>query len=160
MLKIKRVDYKEPTQMSDLIELLNLYACDPMGGGEPLSDTTKDRLSGALQANPCALSFIAYVDEQPAGLLNAFETVSTFAAKPLINIHDLAVSPKFRGQGIATQLLAEIERIARERDCCKLTLEVLSGNQPAQMAYRRSGFAGYELDPNAGQALFWQKKLV
>jgi hypothetical protein len=32
------------------------------------------------------------LDEQPAGLLNAFQTVSTFAARPLINIHDLAVA--------------------------------------------------------------------
>ena len=40
-----------------------------------------------------------------------------------------------------------------------LTLEVLEGNKVAQAAYRASGFAGYELDPEVGRAMFWQKKL-
>ena len=42
----------------------------------------------------------------------------------------------------------------------KLTLEVLEGNSVAQSAYRAFGFEGYELDPQMGKALFWQKKLV
>jgi hypothetical protein len=29
----------------------------------------------------------------------------------------------------------------------------------AQTAYKASGFAGYELDPKMGKAMFWQKKL-
>ena len=159
MLEIKRVNYDDHAQMDALIQLLNGYACDPMGGGEPLNTESIQRLPEALKDCPTALSLIAYVDEQPAGLLNAFWSVSTFAAKRLINIHDIAVSPNFRGRGVATALLAEIESIARELGCCKLTLEVLSGNQPAQRTYQKSGFAGYELDPAAGQALFWQKKL-
>lgn len=40
-----------------------------------------------------------------------------------------------------------------------MTLEVLSNNHRAQQAYRRFGFAGYALDPEAREALFWQKKL-
>ena len=52
-----------------------------------------------------------------------------------------------------------IEQHAREIGCCKVTLEVLEGNHPAKKAYSQAGFAAYELDPEAGQALFWQKKL-
>ena len=160
MLKILTVDYKNPQQMADLLMLLDLYAQDPMGGGEPLTAECRTRLPQTLQQCASAVSLIAYLDEQPVGLLNAFQTVSTFAARPLINIHDLAVASAFRGQGIATALLQQIEQIARERDCCKLTLEVLSGNHTAQQAYHRCGFAGYELDPKQGHALFWQKKLA
>jgi ribosomal protein S18 acetylase RimI-like enzyme len=54
-------------------------------------------------------------------------------------------------------LLAEVETIARERGCGKLTLEVLEGNEPAKRAYRNFGFDAYQLDPALGQALFWQK---
>lgn len=132
----------------------------PNGGGEPLTAECRTRLPQTLQQCASAVSLIAYLDEQPAGLLNAFQTVSTFAARPLINVHDLAVASAFRGQGIATALLHQIEQIARERDCCKLTLEVLSGNHTARHAYHRCGFAGYELDPLQGHALFWQKKLA
>ncbi|OSM02156.1 putative GCN5-related N-acetyltransferase [Magnetofaba australis IT-1] len=56
-------------------------------------------------------------------------------------------------------MLAEIEAIARARGCCKVTLEVLENNHAAQSAYRKYGFAGYELRPEAGRALFWEKSL-
>jgi len=43
--------------------------------------------------------------------------------------------------------------------CCKLTLEVLEGNTVARAAYQACGYSGYELNPEIGKALFWQKKL-
>lgn len=78
---------------------------------------------------------------------------------PLVNVHDLMVSAPFRGEGLAGRILAKVEEIARQRGCCKVTLEVLEGNEAAQRAYRRAGFAPYELDPAQGRALFWEKKL-
>jgi ribosomal protein S18 acetylase RimI-like enzyme len=56
-------------------------------------------------------------------------------------------------------MLAEVERMARDRGACKLTLEVLSGNAPAWRLYQRIGFAGYQLDPALGSARFLQKWL-
>jgi hypothetical protein len=35
----------------------------------------------------------------------------------------------------------------------------LEGNKLAQAAYIANGFAGYQLDPEMGRAMFWQKKL-
>jgi ribosomal protein S18 acetylase RimI-like enzyme len=84
---------------------------------------------------------------------------STFACKPLINIHDLAVLSGYRGKRIAERMLTLVETVARERGACKLTLEVLSGNVPAMKLYARVGFAQYALDPAAGQAAFMQKWL-
>ncbi len=57
-------------------------------------------------------------------------------------------------------MLEMVEEIAIDKGCCKLTLEVLSGNTLAQSAYKRYGFSGYQLDPEVGDALFWQKLLV
>lgn len=105
------------------------------------------------------LGVIAWHDETPVGLVNGFEGFSTFAARPLLNIHDIVVAPAVRGTGLSQRLLAKVEEIARIRGCCKLTLEVLSNNHVAQGAYRKFGFAAYQLDPQAGQALFWQKPL-
>jgi len=56
-------------------------------------------------------------------------------------------------------LLAAIAQHAKERGCCKLTLEVLSGNTVALKSYAHFGFAGYQLDPTAGLAVFLQKWL-
>jgi ribosomal protein S18 acetylase RimI-like enzyme len=84
---------------------------------------------------------------------------STFACKPLVNIHDLAVLSGYRGQRIAERMLEMVEAIARERGACKLTLEVLSGNSSAMRLYDRVGFSQYQLDPAAGKAEFLQKWL-
>ncbi|MDD7986440.1 GNAT family N-acetyltransferase [Lentisphaera marina] len=100
-----------------------------------------------------------YVDDQAAGLVNCFESLSTFTAKPLINIHDLMVHSDFRGLGLSQKLLERVEERAKEMGSCKITLEVLSGNKVAYRAYEKFGFSAYELDPSVGQALFLEKKL-
>ena len=56
-------------------------------------------------------------------------------------------------------MLGKVELLARDRGCCKLTLEVLEGNAVARSAYEKFGFTGYELDPAMGKAHFWEKKL-
>jgi ribosomal protein S18 acetylase RimI-like enzyme len=133
-----------------------------MGGGEGLSAFAKSHVVSELAKLPQAFSVLAFDgegDDQPVGLVNCMQGFSTFACKPLVNVHDLAVAGKYRGQRIGERLLAFVESLARERGACKLTLEVLSGNASAMRLYARAGFAQYELDPSAGQAGFMQKWL-
>jgi len=158
-LTIALADYADPRDAADVVALLDAYARDPMGGGEPLSDPVKARLVRDLAANPHAFSLLARLDDAAVGVANCFIGYSTFAAAPLVNIHDLAVLPGHRGAGIGTALLAAIEAEALKRGACKVTLEVLSGN-PARHLYERQGYGDYQLDPAAGHALFWQKRLT
>lgn len=158
-ITIKQIDYKSPQEAADLQLLLNSYAQDPMGGGEPLDPEKLSQLPERLANFPTAFTLIAYVDSKPAGLANCFFCFSTFAAQPLVNIHDFAVQPEFRGMGLSRKLMEAIETIAQNKGCCKITLEVLSENHVAMAAYKRFGFGGYELTPEVGQAVFWQKKL-
>ena len=158
-IKVVKVDYNHPQQAQDLTDLLNAYACDPMGGGVPLSESVANNLTSELAKLPHAFSLICYVDGKPAGLTNAFFAFSTFKAKPLVNIHDIAVKPEYRGLGLSKKLLAEVDNIARVHGCCKVTLEVLEGNEAAKQTYLKAGFAGYQLDPKMGSAMFWQKNL-
>ena len=152
-------DYGNPYHARVLVELLDEYARHPMGGGQPLTAEVKTRLVSELAALPGAFTILAFVDGTPAGLANCFQGFSTFACRPLVNVHDLMVSAPFRGRGLSGRMLRRVEAVARERNCCKLTLEVLEGNAAAQRAYRKAGFRGYELDPSMGRALFWEKKL-
>lgn len=139
--------------------LLNQYAQDAMGGGNALSIDTQQQLAIELAKRPYAFSVLAFVAGQPVGLVNCFEAFSTFQCRPLVNIHDVVVVSEQRGLGISQKMLTKVEEIARQRGCCKLTLEVLEGNTVAQNAYLKQGFAGYELDPAMGKAMFWQKTL-
>jgi len=158
-LNVLPVDYRNAEHRSALLMLLDAYAQDPMGGGEPLAEDVKARLCEDLAARSDAASFIAWLDGQPVGLVNCIEGYSTFKARPLMNIHDIAVLPGHRGAGVGQALLSAAEAHARTRGCCKLTLEVLTGNGPALRSYARFGFAPYQLDPAAGQASFMQKWL-
>jgi ribosomal protein S18 acetylase RimI-like enzyme len=158
LIQIRRANYRDAHHANHLVTLLNDYAQDPMGGGEPLSQFVKDNLVTELEKRD-AITLLAYWDDRAVGLLNAFEGFSSFYCKPLLNIHDLAVQPAFRGKGIGRMLLAQAEVIARQRGYCKLTLEVLSGNKVAAGLYRQCGFAGYQLDPAQGRAEFWEKTL-
>jgi ribosomal protein S18 acetylase RimI-like enzyme len=154
-----RAIYADPMHASALVMLLDAYASDPAGGGEGLSDFAKTHLVASLAARPQAYSVLAFEGDQPVGLVNCIEGFSTFACRPLVNVHDVAVLVSHRGRGIAERMLALAEAIARERGAVKLTLEVLSGNQGAMRLYQRLGFAGYQLDPAMGTAVFLQKWL-
>lgn len=154
-----KVDLSDSKNAEEMLLLLNTYAMDAMGGGEPLSEYSKEHLIAELVKRATAHVFIARVDDQPAGVSICFEGFSTFACKPLINIHDFCVSPNFRRRGVGTNLMNTIEEYARSIGCCKITLEVLEGNHVAKGLYQSVGFEGYELDPAAGKAIFWQKKL-
>ena len=158
-MNIVKVDFNDPSQAADYISLMSQYALDPMGGGEDLSDQTKADLPAAMAARDHCISFIAYVEDKPGGLLTCMEGFSTFACKPLLNIHDVIVSADFRGRNIAGKLLEAAKGEAVERGCVKLTLEVLQGNGPARKVYAREGFAPYVLDAEMGIAEFWQKPL-
>ncbi|WP_281556966.1 GNAT family N-acetyltransferase [Thalassomonas sp. RHCl1] len=153
-------DYKDEQQGKDLLMLLNAYALDPMGGEEPLTEYVKENLLTALSQRSDMFTLLCYLDGKPAGLINCIESFSTFSCQPVINVHDVVVLPFYRGHGLSEKMLQEVENIARENGCCKLTLEVLQGNAVAQKAYRKFGFSGYELDPEMGQAMFWDKKLT
>ena len=158
-LNVQRVDYLNAQDAQALVFLLDAYAQDPMGGGEALKPEASSRLCADMSRIAGAASFIAWLNGQPIGLINCFEGYSTFKAKPLLNVHDIAVLTGHRGQGVGQALLQAAEAHALARGCCKLTLEVLSGNAPAMASYKRFGFEQYELDPAAGQAQFMQKWL-
>lgn len=158
-LRICRADYHNADHADALVHLLDAYAQDPAGGGEALSDFSKAHLVKELAARPQAFSVLAFAGEQPVGLINCIEGFSTFACRPLVNVHDVAVLASHRGQRVAEQMLALVEKIAHERGACKLTLEVLQGNASAIRLYERVGFAGYQLDPAMGRAQFFHKWL-
>jgi len=159
MIELIEADLDDLEQGSAILNLLDEYAQDDMGGNCGLSNFAKQNLIAELQQRQGTHVILAFVDENPAGLSICFEGFSTFACKPLLNIHDLVVAKKYRGLGISKRLLAKAESIALSLGCCKLTLEVLEGNHIALGAYRACGFGAYQLNPNAGKALFWQKML-
>jgi len=159
MIDIVKANFSLSNHVEAIIQLMDEYALDPMGGGQGLSNYVKTNLPAELAKRKSAHVILAFVDSQPAGLVVCFEGFSTFACKPLLNIHDVIVALPYRRRGLSKLLLQKAEDIAFDLGCCKLTLEVLEGNHVAQSVYKAFGFSGYELNPKMGKALFWEKKL-
>jgi ribosomal protein S18 acetylase RimI-like enzyme len=160
MIAIVPLDLHDRAHAAALLELLDHYAQEPTGGGKPISATVRAELIPALKQETHYLGLVALDGARPVGLANCFFGFSTFAARPLLNIHDLVVHRDAGRAGRARRLLDAAADAARARGCCKLTLEVLSENQPALAAYAAAGFERFMLEPASGHALFLQKKLV
>lgn len=158
-IEIIKANYLNEKHAEEIVFLMDSYASDPMGGGKPLTEVVKNNIAKELSKLPYAFSIISYVGGSAAGLVNCFEQFSTFSCKPLINIHDIIILKQYRGNGLSQKMLERVEDIAISKGCCKLTLEVLEGNQIARSSYNKLGFSDYELDPKMGKALFWQKIL-
>ena len=156
-MQILQANYSDAVHAQAIVQLLDAYAQDPAGGGAPLSDFAKSNLAQELAKRPQAFSVLALDSDEPVGLVNCIEGFSTFACKPLVNVHDVVVLSSHRGQRLGEQMLNLVEQIALQRGACKLTLEVLSGNKSAVRLYERIGFNSYQLDPLMGTAQFLQK---
>jgi len=157
-VSIRRLDLADHAHVAALLALLDEYAAGPTARGYGLDDDVRARLPAVLAGCPYYVGWLAFVDGEPAGVVNCFEGVSTFRAQPLLNIHDIAVSPRFQRLGVGSALLAAVEAEARARGCCKITLEVLEGNGSAVAAYLKAGFEPYALDPAMGRAMFFERK--
>ena len=153
-------DYRNKKHAAAIVKLLSACALDPMGGGEALDPAAVGTVVGELaKRSPAAFTMLAFVDGQPAGLLNCFESFSALVAKPFVHIHECYVAETFRRRGISNRMLAACECIARMRGCWKISLEVLEGNHAAQASYTRFGFHCETTTPSLGKAICWQKTL-
>ena len=153
-MSVVLADLADPAHQAAILDLLDMYCRDPFGDSRPLSAQAREGLIPGLVKHGGARVFLAYAGDEPAGIAICFLGFSTFKARPLLNIHDIAVAPQFRGQGLGRELLDAVEAHARELGCCKLTLEVLADNTLAQQAYRRAGFQSTE-----PETWFWSRPL-
>jgi len=156
--RISEADLSNPRDAQGVLEVLDSYASDPVGGGEPLPEDVRSRLPSMLPEVPNALVLLAFDDDRPIGVAVCFFGFSTFRARPLLNIHDLAVLPQYRGRGVGRALLAAAENQAQRRGCCKLTLEVQDDNARARALYQRFGFEDFVVGKSA-PTRFLAKKL-
>lgn len=155
MVDVRLADLESPDDQAATVALLDMYCRDEFGDSAPLSDEARRNLIPGLRAHGGAKVFLAFDDGQPVGLAICFVGFSSFRGRPLINIHDIAVSPNVRGKGIGKALLAAIDVEGRRIGCCKVTLEVRSDNRLAQHVYAKAGFRSSQ----PVETWFWSKSL-
>lgn len=155
-MSVRLAELHDARDASWVVELLDMYCRDEFGDGAPLSPQSRENLIPGLIKHGGSRVFLAFVDDQtePLGIAICLIGFSSFRGAPLINIHDIAVSPQARGQGLGTQLLRAVEEEAKALGCCRVTLEVRSDNTRAKKLYEEVGF-----EADQPETWFWKKHL-
>lgn len=143
-IHVRDAKLDDPRDVDLLFEILDAYARGPGGQNAPLSERARANLGPGLAADPNSFVLFGCRGEQVVGAAVCYWGFSTFGGRPFVNLHDFSVLPEAQGRGVGSALMAELERRARERGCCKITLEVHDSNEGAKRLYARAGFEGWE----------------
>jgi len=152
---VRLANFGDSADAAAIVDVVNAYAKEPQGGGKSLAPEILERMVPGMKNTPGAFTMLAFHGDQAVGAAVCFRGFSTFAGKPLVNVHDLSVLKEFRGKGIGTQLLAAVETYAASQGCGKVTLEVRDVNPLAEWLYRRLGYG----DPSGFATRFLDKPL-
>jgi ribosomal-protein-alanine N-acetyltransferase len=83
---------------------------------------------------PCARSLVAAVEGKTAGYIIYWLLPSE------VDVHNLAVHPAYRRQGVGRSLLRAVIDDARRHGSGRVSLEVRKSNEAAQRLYQSLGF--------------------
>lgn len=148
-------DLNNLVHCSYIVNLINEYRCDPMGGEiGVITEESEMRLIEELKIHPSSLIYFARVCDTIIGMAVCFSGFSTFKIKKVLNIHDLILFKEFRKKGLGTRFLNQIAEDVFDKGFCRLTLEVRTDNHIAKKVYTKSGFSTgkYPME-------FWVKEL-
>jgi ribosomal-protein-alanine acetyltransferase len=91
-----------------------------------------------------ATTLVAEINAQVVGYAMILFHRGTFLAR----LYSLAVDPAFRTLGVGSKLIEAAERLALERDCVTLRLEVRKDNASAIQLYQQHGYKPLEVLPD------------
>ncbi|MEM1447269.1 MAG: GNAT family N-acetyltransferase [Planctomycetota bacterium] len=137
---IRRADWSHAADVAAVVQMIDDYASDAMGGGQRLPAQVRDALPAGLRDTPGSVAFLVEDGGQAVGVAVCFTAFSTFAGKPKLNIHDFSINPSHRRRGLGQALMQRVLDYADDMGCGKVTLEVRSDNEAAQRLYRAAGF--------------------
>jgi GNAT superfamily N-acetyltransferase len=104
--------------------------------------TERDLHVALFAAEPAVFAHVAQCDDangEVVGFALWFLNFSTWLGKHGIYLEDLYVTPRLRGQGVGSALLAELAAICVRRGYGRLEWWVLDWNSPAIEFYRSIG---------------------
>jgi aminoglycoside 3-N-acetyltransferase I len=93
----------------------------------------------ALLGKAHFIALVAVDGDDVVGGLAAYELEKFEQARSEIYIYDLAVQERHRRRGVATGLIRELQRIARERGAYVIFVQADPGNEPAIRLYESLG---------------------
>lgn len=122
--------------------------CDQMQPGEwaadnEMSSYKSELLKKFLEAG--GVLVLAYYEQKIAGAALCYELTHP-AGEHSLYVHELDTHPDYRRQGVATQLMAEAMKIAKERGLTEVWLGTETDNDAANAFYKT--LSPYEIEPS------------
>lgn len=99
---------------------------------------TQQRFTELVESR-AIMSYIAYINGEAAGLMNAFYKYTTFSGRKILYIEDLYAREKYRGCGIGGKLLDKAKEIAAANDCEQIELKCAVWNKKSAGFYESHG---------------------
>ncbi|MGZ8939270.1 MAG: GNAT family N-acetyltransferase, partial [Limisphaerales bacterium] len=112
-IRIIEANLEQIAHQQATLNMVDAYSRDAMGDGKPIAANVRATLIDALRKHPTTIVFLAFEGDLPVGVAVCFRAFSTFAAEPIINIHDLHVLPSHQRRGIGQALIRAVEDKAR-----------------------------------------------
>lgn len=117
---------------------------DPRLQSDNISELFNHSFDFMLDKSMCRM-LLCYEDNQAVGFLTEITYPSAWSGGWTVYVDDLYVLPEYRRQGVATQLMDEVERYAKEIGAKRLQLLVEPHN-PAKLFYAQQGYSGISLE--------------
>jgi aminoglycoside 3-N-acetyltransferase I len=92
-----------------------------------------------LLADERTFFLVAFEREEPIGLVVAYELIRRHREPSQLFVYELGVEPEHRRRGVATALMAELARLARERGIRSGFVLTNESNSAAMALYERLG---------------------
>lgn len=129
-----------PVQEEDMPALYALY--QEFAAYEKLEDyfsASLEELTKLMFTDKLLHILKAETEGEMAGFAAYYYQLVSFPAKKVLYLEDIFVKEAYRGKGIGNRFLTELENIARENDCLKMTWKCLTWNQSSRSFYEHIG---------------------
>lgn len=94
----------------------------------------------AIGDSPFLEGYMICVDDASVGFALIARSYSTEAGGTCIWLEDIYLTPDFRGKGLAREVFALLDDIARKEDAARIRLEVEPDNANAYRLYQKLGY--------------------
>jgi len=137
-------------QVEDKSSWLELYhAYLKFYESEPVESSTELLWNRLTKAKPEIQGLVAESNGEIVGIAHFHYQLSTWSDTSHCYLEDLYVSEDARGKGLATALIAEVKKLALERNCSELFWITKESNHVARKLYdkiaKQSDFVRYEI---------------
>jgi GNAT superfamily N-acetyltransferase len=126
-----------PADLGTLLRFIRALA-EFERASEQVTASEADLLRDGFGPAPRFESRLACLDGEAVGFTLFFTTYSTWEGRPGLYLEDIFVEERARRDGVGRALIADLARLALQRDYRRLDLSVLDWN-PARRFYERLG---------------------